>query len=420
MKKEWFNYKEYLLPLSLSVIVAFGLLFFPPRKVQWDAKAPIQNKNNNVYTQDNIIKNIQNIFSKEETQPTQPEQIPTQTVVLMGDMMLSRSIWAWNKKHWYDRVFNWYHPLTQIENCTKEDCLIFANLESPFSQRDLDKHERTMRFRSNTGNISVLTWLRDWMRDEPWQNTLIVSLANNHINNAWWEGVVTTTNLLNEYWIYHIWAWASKEEAEKILSFTKNDITWCIAWYSYDWNWWKYWGKPLHWNKVALSGMLADLEIMKIMDCDIKVMMPHRGAEYHLNPNKTQIEQAHALIDNGLDIIVGGHSHIPGKIEIYKGKYIFYSLGNALFDQDWWMSAGNQKWMDTIFDDELQKNTVPTYIAMIPELAVQKHAGSWDTETITIQLEKIYGARIKDGLYTGLDDKTLENLVEKITPKEWE
>jgi poly-gamma-glutamate synthesis protein (capsule biosynthesis protein) len=72
---------------------------------------------------------------------------------------------------------------------------------------------------------------------------------------------------------------------------------------------------------------------MKKMNCDVKILSLHRGAEYRLSPNQRQKELAHSLIDNGADLILGGHSHIPGEYERYNGKYIFYSLGNFIFDQ---------------------------------------------------------------------------------------
>ncbi|MFL2627946.1 MAG: CapA family protein [Dehalococcoidia bacterium] len=44
-----------------------------------------------------------------------------------------------------------------------------------------------------------------------------------------------------------------------------------------------------------------------------------------------QEEMAHTAIDAGADIIMGHHPHEPQGIEIYKGKPIFYSLGNFSF-----------------------------------------------------------------------------------------
>jgi poly-gamma-glutamate synthesis protein (capsule biosynthesis protein) len=38
------------------------------------------------------------------------------------------------------------------------------------------------------------------------------------------------------------------------------------------------------------------------------------------------------MIDSGADAVIGGHPHVTQNIEIYKGKTIFYSLGNFIFD----------------------------------------------------------------------------------------
>lgn len=40
---------------------------------------------------------------------------------------------------------------------------------------------------------------------------------------------------------------------------------------------------------------------------------------------------AHRLIDAGADMVAGHHPHALQKTEIYKGKKIYYSLGNFLF-----------------------------------------------------------------------------------------
>jgi len=38
------------------------------------------------------------------------------------------------------------------------------------------------------------------------------------------------------------------------------------------------------------------------------------------------------MIDSGADAVVGGHPHVTQNIEMYKGKPIFYSLGNFVFN----------------------------------------------------------------------------------------
>ena len=45
-----------------------------------------------------------------------------------------------------------------------------------------------------------------------------------------------------------------------------------------------------------------------------------------------QEEMAHAAVDAGADLVIGHHPHMLHPIEVYKGKAIFYSLGNFAFD----------------------------------------------------------------------------------------
>jgi poly-gamma-glutamate synthesis protein (capsule biosynthesis protein) len=48
------------------------------------------------------------------------------------------------------------------------------------------------------------------------------------------------------------------------------------------------------------------------------------------------IQFAHAAVDAGADVVVGSGPHVLRGIEIYKGKVIFYSLGNFIFE-NWLM-----------------------------------------------------------------------------------
>lgn len=66
---------------------------------------------------------------------------------------------------------------------------------------------------------------------------------------------------------------------------------------------------------------------------DLVVVYTHWGQEYKKSPNESQIELAHAFIDAGANIVVGSHPHVIQPVEQYNGKYIFYSLGNFIFDQ---------------------------------------------------------------------------------------
>ena len=90
---------------------------------------------------------------------------------------------------------------------------------------------------------------------------------------------------------------------------------------------------------IGFNGLIGKIdpvleEIKKINgEVDIVAVYTHWGTEYNENFTKTQQDQAHQLIDAGADVIFGSHPHVVEPIEEYKGKIIFYSLGNFVFDQ---------------------------------------------------------------------------------------
>jgi poly-gamma-glutamate synthesis protein (capsule biosynthesis protein) len=58
------------------------------------------------------------------------------------------------------------------------------------------------------------------------------------------------------------------------------------------------------------------------------------GANSLQEPAQFVRQFAHAAIDAGADVFVGHGNHALRGIEIYKGKVIFYSLGNFIFEND--------------------------------------------------------------------------------------
>ena len=65
---------------------------------------------------------------------------------------------------------------------------------------------------------------------------------------------------------------------------------------------------------------------------DFLIVYPHWGWERNKIASDRQRRMAHLMIDSGADIIVGSHPHVTQDIEIYQDKFIFYSLGNFVFD----------------------------------------------------------------------------------------
>lgn len=65
---------------------------------------------------------------------------------------------------------------------------------------------------------------------------------------------------------------------------------------------------------------------------DYLFILPHDGIEYIDIPMPETMARYRDFIDYGADGVIGTHPHCPQGWEEYKGKPIFYSLGNFLFN----------------------------------------------------------------------------------------
>jgi len=65
---------------------------------------------------------------------------------------------------------------------------------------------------------------------------------------------------------------------------------------------------------------------------DLIIVMLHWGEEYETRFSGYQQQMAYALIDAGVDAIIGTGPHVLQGIELYHGSLICYSLGNLVFD----------------------------------------------------------------------------------------
>ena len=64
---------------------------------------------------------------------------------------------------------------------------------------------------------------------------------------------------------------------------------------------------------------------------DFLIVYVHFGYEHEYYPLPLHIGLCRYLIDHGVDLVFGSHTHCIQPYEIYSGKYIFYGLGNFFF-----------------------------------------------------------------------------------------
>ena len=92
-----------------------------------------------------------------------------------------------------------------------------------------------------------------------------------------------------------------------------------------------------NYSKIARSAIVAAVEEARLQMPDVIVAMVHWGSEYDQQITDSQKEVAQLLFDNGVNLIVGSHSHYVGPMELKSrrfsplgGSFIAYSLGDFI------------------------------------------------------------------------------------------
>lgn len=75
----------------------------------------------------------------------------------------------------------------------------------------------------------------------------------------------------------------------------------------------------------------SDIKSLQDEGCQLIIGMFHWGIEGENVPESEQVSLAHAAIDAGCDLVIGGHPHVLQGVEYYKNRYICYSMGNFCF-----------------------------------------------------------------------------------------
>jgi poly-gamma-glutamate synthesis protein (capsule biosynthesis protein) len=63
------------------------------------------------------------------------------------------------------------------------------------------------------------------------------------------------------------------------------------------------------------------------------VVSVHWGYEYDLRADPAQHDAAQAILDAGADLVIGHHPHVVQGSQVNEGRFVAYSLGNFVFDQ---------------------------------------------------------------------------------------
>ncbi|MCL6472726.1 MAG: CapA family protein [Firmicutes bacterium] len=187
----------------------------------------------------------------------------------------------------------------------------------------------------------------------------IVGLANNHSTNFGSKAFLDTLDVLNENKIAYVGGGANETEAKssKVLTvkgkkfafLNFNSIVGDMAAKGNSAGDWHVNLPP--WSKTDQKQIDETLNAIKTArtNNDFVIVMVHWGQEYTRDPSQEMKSLAHQLVDAGADLVIGTHPHWIQGVEIYKDKFIAYSLGNFVFDQEWSIETKQGMILDAVF-----------------------------------------------------------------------
>ena len=114
--------------------------------------------------------------------------------------------------------------------------------------------------------------------------------------------------------------------------------------------------------------------------CDYLIVFPHAGVEHTKAPLPEWRRLFKHFVDWGADVVVASHPHCPQGWEIYKEKYIYYSLGDFYFDE--------------LTHDDLWYKSIALELTIDEDIQTKEHFICFEDKTGQISIDK--SSRIHD------------------------
>lgn len=199
--------------------------------------------------------------------------------------------------------------------------LCIVNLESPITQctEAIPKTGPDLK-----GEISGIKFLNNI-------GCSLVTTANNHIMDYGLQGLEDTLNSLKDHKIESVGSGRTKAEAQQIKYFSKNGLKIAVVNFSEN-----EWSTAVDDDEAGASPLdeisnFYDIQEAK-KNADKVIVITHGGHEMYSLPSPRMKRLFRFYIDAGADAVINHHTHCVSGYETFKGKPIFYSLGNFIFE----------------------------------------------------------------------------------------
>lgn len=284
----------------------------------------------------------------------------TLNIVFTGDILLDRGVRRVINHHGVDHLFS-----DGIDSVFRSAQIVVGNLECPATKIESPVFKQYI-FRSEP----------EWLDTLRQHGITHLNLANNHSIDQGREGLLDTKRNIKAAGMVPIGAGASMQEAAgPVLLASSPRKVWLVPSlrlalenYSY------LTDKPCVSQEPIDSLMQRVFQLRKADSTAVIIVSLHWGGEHTLKPVPRQRMEAHQLILAGADALICHHTHTLQTIETFRGKPIYYSIGNFIFDPTHPINAEACIVRLKITSDTINTETLPVQIRhCVPYLKENHH-----------------------------------------------
>lgn len=280
----------------------------------------------------------------------------TLRIAFVGDVLLDRGVRKYIESKEVDALF-----CDEIDSVFAENDMVVANLECPATKIEEPVNKRFI-FRAEP----------EWLQTLHDHGITHLNVANNHTMDQGREGLADTELQIRNYGMVPLGFGKNIEESERpVLIAESPRKVYIITSLRVPSENWVYLDSVPCVSESSVETIITQIDSLKnIEPSACVIVMLHWGCEHTLEPIARQVQQARQMIVAGADCIIGHHTHTVQSSEVYKGKPIFYSIGNFIFDQNKQMNTQSKIVNLLITKDSIAFGELPVEIKnCVPHLA---------------------------------------------------
>ena len=269
-------------------------------------------------------------------------------IILTGDILLDRGVRRVIEHHGVDHLFS-----DGIDSVFRSAQVVVGNLECPATKIEAPVFKRYI-FRGEPEWLTVLQK----------HGITHLNLANNHSIDQGREGLIDTKKNIITAGMTPIGAGENMEEAsEPVLLASEPRNIWLVPSLRLALENYAYLTDKPCVSQEPMDSLLSRVYHLRQADSTAVIIVSlHWGGEHTLKPVARQRLDAHQLILAGADAIICHHTHTLQTIETFRGKMIYYSIGNFIFDQQKPLNSKACIVSLYITKDSLETETIPVEI----------------------------------------------------------